>query len=87
MLQAGLDELRSVTDPLGPVTRFEYDVKGNLIAKAAPTGARTTIAYNTFGQPISTTDPLGNVTGFEYDEAGNLAMIRGGKLKGSGVFS
>ncbi|MBI2987006.1 MAG: IPT/TIG domain-containing protein [Deltaproteobacteria bacterium] len=69
------NKLTKITDPLGHVTTFEYDAKGNLTATVDPTGARTTIAYNEFGQPLSTTDPLGNSTTFTYDSNGNLAVI------------
>jgi len=69
------NKLTKITDPLGQITRFEYDAKGNLTATVDPTSARTTIAYNEFGQPVSTTDPLGNSTTFSYDEFGNLATI------------
>ena len=69
------NKLTKITDPLGQITRFEYDAKGNLTATVDPIGARTTIAYNSFGQPTSTTDPLGNSTTFTYDDFGNLATI------------
>ena len=66
------NRITSITDALGNITRFEYDAKGNLIKTTDPLGNFTTIAYNSFGQPVSVTDPLGNITSFEYDEAGNL---------------
>ncbi|NJD67632.1 MAG: hypothetical protein FIA90_02990 [candidate division NC10 bacterium] len=67
--------LTRLTDPMGNVTTFAYDGLGNLTSLTDPTGASTRIAYNEFGQPISTTDPLGHVTRFEYDLVGNLATI------------
>ncbi len=69
------NKLTKVTDPLEQVTSFEYDTRGNLIATVDPMGARTTIAYNIVGQPVSTTDPLGNTTAFAYDDFGNLTTI------------
>jgi RHS repeat-associated protein len=69
------NRLTSLTDPLGNVTRFEYDATGNLTAVVDPLTERTTIAYNSAGQPISTTDPLNNTTHFEYDGTGNLSTI------------
>ncbi|HEV8640842.1 MAG TPA: RHS repeat-associated core domain-containing protein [Methylomirabilota bacterium] len=65
----------SITNPLGNVIRFEYDLQGNLTAVVDPLVARTTIAYNAFGQPVRTTDPLGNTTTFTYDATGNVATI------------
>ncbi len=61
-----------ITDALNQVTRFEYDAQGNLTATEDPTSARTTLAYNGFGQPTSVTDALNNTTAFEYDSVGNL---------------
>jgi RHS repeat-associated protein len=69
------NRLTRLTDPLGNVTRFEYDARGNLISITDPLGSVTRIAYNEFGQPVSTTDPLGNMTRFTYDSHGNLATI------------
>jgi len=66
------NRLTTLTDALGQVTAFEYDAQGNLTATVDPTGARTTLAYNTVGQPTSVTDALGNTTSFEYDLVGNL---------------
>jgi RHS repeat-associated protein len=67
--------ITSATDPAGNVTRFEYDPRGNLTAVVDPLSARTTIAYNGFGQPLSVTDPLGHTTTFTYDATGTLATI------------
>jgi RHS repeat-associated protein len=69
------NKVTSVKDPLGNTTRFEYDAQGNLTAVVDPLTNRTTIAYNAFGQPISTTDPLGNTTSFTYNGQGDLAAI------------
>jgi YD repeat-containing protein len=60
------NKVTSITDPLGNLTTFEYDASGNLITiidpeqnlKPPAERQRTQIAYNQFGQPISTTDPL-----------------------------
>ncbi|MBI4489579.1 MAG: IPT/TIG domain-containing protein [Deltaproteobacteria bacterium] len=73
--EPNFNKLTRITDPLGQMTRFEYDASGNLLATVDPIGARTTITYNEFGQPVSTTDPLGNTTTFAYDDFGNLKTI------------
>ena len=72
---ASFNKVTAITDALGNTGRFEYDSKGNLSAVVDPLRSRTTIAHNSFGQPINTTDPLSNATGFGYDPAGNLSSI------------
>ena len=69
------NKLTKIADPLGNITQFAYDTNGNLSRITDPLGNATQIAYNQFGQPVSTTDPLGNVTQFEYDTVGNLRSI------------
>jgi len=39
----------SVTDPLGNVTRYTYDTRGNLATSTDPNGNKTTFAVNAFG--------------------------------------
>jgi RHS repeat-associated protein len=70
--EPAFNTLASITDPLGQVTSFGYDAQGNLTSITNPLGKVTTLAYNAFGQPITTTDPLGNTTTFTYDGQGNL---------------
>ncbi|MFQ5846383.1 MAG: RHS repeat-associated core domain-containing protein [Candidatus Methylomirabilales bacterium] len=69
------NRLTKITDTLGNVTQFAYDTSGNLTTITDPLSNVTQIAYNAFGQPISTTDPLGNTTTFTYDTVGNLTDI------------
>jgi RHS repeat-associated protein len=78
--EPNFNQLSKLTDPLGNVTAYEYDATGNLIAITDPEQnlkplaqrLKTTIAYNQFGQPVSTTDALGNTRTFTYDAFGNL---------------
>ncbi len=70
------NKITSITDPLGNVTRFVYDpTNGNLLTITNPLGAVSQIAYNSFGQPVTSTDPLRNATQFTYNERGDLASI------------
>ncbi len=70
------NRVTTITDPLGNITRFGYDpINGNLLSITDPVGAFSQIAYNSFGQPVSTTDALGNTTTFAYDAQGDLARI------------
>ncbi len=70
------NRVTSVTDHLGNTTTFQYDpANGNFLKITDPLGNATQLAYNAFGQPLSTTDALGNVTQFTYSAQGDLATI------------
>jgi len=77
------NKVTKTTDPLGNATTFEYDSKGNLLALTDPEQnlkplaerLKTTITYNSFGQPAAITDALGNATTLTYDSLGNLAAF------------
>jgi RHS repeat-associated protein len=62
----------SVTDPLGRVSKTQYDADGNPVQLTAPDGTTTSIAYDDLGNPTSTTDALGHETTATYDGRGNL---------------
>jgi RHS repeat-associated protein len=67
----------SITDQLGRVTSYDYDLNGNPTTITALSGTgnavTTTISYDgTFSQPLSVTDPLNHTTTFAYDGSGNL---------------
>ncbi len=67
------DELNrpvTVTDPLGRVTKTEYDPQGNVTAEVDGLGRRTTHTYDKEDRRTSTRDPRGKVTGFGYDKVG-----------------
>ncbi len=66
------DLLTAVTDPLGRVTRFEYDFDGNLIAKTDPLGNRWYYDYNANGKLVRRSHDDGTWIGYDYDEAGQL---------------
>ncbi|MCG2787138.1 MAG: DUF6531 domain-containing protein, partial [Anaerolineae bacterium] len=79
---AGL--LETSTDPLGKVTRYEYDILGQrtkVIENYDPNHSpneqglynlTTIYGYDDLGRVIATTDRLGVTTKYEYDNAGQL---------------
>ncbi len=67
----------SATDPMGTVSRFDYDEFANRISSIADAGTgrlnqTTTWAYNALGDIVSVTDPSGNVATRTYDAARRL---------------
>ena len=63
----------STTDPLGRVTRFEYDANENVTSITDPDNNETTFTYEpTFDRLATITDALNQTTTFEYDATGNL---------------
>jgi RHS repeat-associated protein len=66
-----LDELTSVTDPDGDVTRYTYDDVGNKLTMTDADGNTTDYAYNGRDELISVTAPGGAETSYTYDGDGN----------------
>jgi RHS repeat-associated protein len=67
----------SVTDPVGTVTRHDYDTFGNRISTTADAGPgglnlATAYGYNARGDVVSVTDPRGAVATNSYDAARQL---------------
>ena len=75
------DNLAStVTDQLGRITTYSYDVNGNTTSVTQLAGTSnavtTTMAYDTaFSNLLSVTDPLNNVTSWQYDINGNPISV------------
>ncbi len=61
------NQVKTVTDPLGHTTTFNYDIEGNLVSVTDALNHTTTFATNATGQPASTTTALGQVTQMTYD--------------------
>jgi len=71
--ESTFNRVTRITDALNQLTRFTYDpTTGNLLTTTDPLNHATSIAYNSFGQPISVTDALNHTTTFEYNEVGDL---------------
>ena len=69
------NKLTRMTDELGRVTTFAYDVRGNLISRTDALGRTTSYTYDSFGQLTSITDPLNHTRTMEYDDDGNLTAV------------
>jgi RHS repeat-associated protein len=69
------NKITRITDALGRVTIYAYDINGNMTSMTNALNQTTTYTYDSFGQRTSVTDPLGNTTMFEYDVKGNLTAI------------
>jgi YD repeat-containing protein len=72
--------LLSRTDPLGRVTSYTYDAKGNMLTRTLLAGTSnavtTTYTYeSTFNQVATVTDPLGHVATYTYDTQGNIVQV------------
>ena len=70
----------TITDPLGRVTDFDYDLQGRMITITSALGtADQTIVrfeYDTAGNRTAVIDENNNRTEFEYDDNGRLELIR-----------
>jgi RHS repeat-associated protein len=72
--------IASVTDQLGRVTTYNYDVNANptSITRLSGTSNAVTLTaeYDSlFSKPLTATDPLGNTTTYSYDTYGNLTTL------------
>jgi RHS repeat-associated protein len=59
-----------VIDPLGNVTKYEYDANGNLEAETDGNGHTTKYTYSPANEPIEVEKPNGDVLKTGYDGAG-----------------
>ena len=66
------NDIESITDPNGNVTRYSYDSKGNLTEVSAPEGVTAKITVGSKGLPQSVRNAMDVVTNFEYNSYGNL---------------
>ncbi|MCG8599810.1 MAG: hypothetical protein MI807_06690, partial [Verrucomicrobiales bacterium] len=60
-------QIAKVVDPLGNITKAEYDDDRRIERLILPTGDTRSFTWCTCGSPTSITDELGNVTRFRYD--------------------
>ena len=69
-----LGRVRESVDPLGRVTRFEYDRQGKVVKQINPDLSEITHQYDAFGNCIAKTDGLGRTTRFVYDGRNRLVQ-------------
>ena len=70
---AGL--LSSVVDPVGNTWRYEYDLRGRLIASDDPDAGHSSKVYNDAGQLRSSTDARGKTIAYDYDVLGRKKAV------------
>ena len=58
------------------VTKYAYDLSGNLIRVTAPDGSVTTYRYDALNRPVRVIDALGNETTYGYDAMDRLVSAR-----------
>ena len=75
-------QAETITNPEGMVTKYWYDLNGNLITTIVDYGngpnnlnITTTMTYNSVGDVNSTTDPRSNTTRLEYDTMRRLIKV------------
>lgn len=66
----------SVTDPLGNITKEEYDADSRPSKTIDPLGRATSTSYDSAGRPILFTDARGFKLVKEYDGVGNLVSFK-----------
>ena len=72
MTYDGMNNLTSITDAKGNVTRYTYDDNGNLVKVVAPEDVTTTMEVDSRGLTTKSVNPMGIETEFEYNGFGNL---------------
>ncbi len=73
-----LDQVLSIADEAGAVTRFAYDANNNPQSVTDSAGHATTAAYDTDDLVSSFTDRLGNKTAYRRDWSGAVAAVTNG---------
>ena len=69
---SGLPEPAARVDPLGQLTRYEYDLERNLVALVNPKGERHTLTWDRDELLVEEAGFDGRVQRYEYDRAGHL---------------
>ncbi len=65
------------------VTKYEYDIRGNLTAMVDPLGKRETYRYDNHNRLILQVLRNGKAIQYEYDEQGHVVKKQAGALSGS----
>ena len=72
--------ISTITDQLGRVTKYSFDVFANPTwitgLSGTPNAVTTNLVYDTrFSNPLAVTDPLGNTTSINYDTYGSATSV------------
>ncbi len=73
--ESTFNKVTSYTDKMGHYYNYHYDEHGDLVQMNGPLNYSFTMAYNEYGQPISTTDAGGNICVYTYDNYGNMSTV------------
>jgi RHS repeat-associated protein len=65
-------QVSSETDPLGNITYYTHDLRGNTLSVTDALWRSYTFTYNSLNQLVETTNPLGKKSKNVYDNKGNL---------------
>jgi RHS repeat-associated protein len=69
------DNVSTVTDPEGKVTRYTYNRLGQALTETDPRGGVWVYAYDADGNVTSARSPLGFTETYEYDKVGNEIQV------------
>ncbi|MCA9186873.1 MAG: hypothetical protein KDA99_14700 [Planctomycetales bacterium] len=64
------------SDPMGNVTRYDYDLKSRVTNVMGSMNANVGYQYDDAGQVVVLADPLGRKTKYTYDDAGRVTEVR-----------
>jgi RHS repeat-associated protein len=67
--------LQAITDWMGRVTSFEFDLFGRVTERRGPQGDVTRLRYNAQGRPVQITLPDGRSLAAAYNHAGHMTRL------------
>jgi RHS repeat-associated protein len=68
----GLNQLTSIADGEGNLTKYAYSSSGNLTSTTYADGSTTGAAYNALGLPTTTTDARAQAISYQYNAGGQV---------------
>ncbi|GIJ54118.1 hypothetical protein Vau01_016340 [Virgisporangium aurantiacum] len=77
------DQLVSITDPVGNVWRYTYDLRGRQTTVDDPDAGESRTTYNDVGDVVSRTDGTGRTVAYTYDALGRRTSMRDGTVTGA----
>jgi RHS repeat-associated protein len=80
-----LDQVTTVTDPIGSPVQFVYDPNGNLLSHTDPRGNSTVYTYDAMNRVATKRDALLNVESYTHDVSSMLSQVYDRKGQVSGM--